>query len=211
MLTHCGYIGVTTVTGDLPMRYPSPAAWWDSGWTRARRISWQHIPTAARPAAQAEVLGLLEKLRAPDGSITRTPRYGWTISHRPPEPDLDASSARRCIRARTARRRAGGKDARSVPATGCRPAASIGPPVPQPVQRRCPRDLRGQRRPLSRGLHLCPDDEDTIFVIEIDVAHFNYEHGGLIGGHDHALVPAVAMTSRAWCGWRGIGAAGRTS
>jgi hypothetical protein len=84
---HRGYTGIATATGDLPMRYPSPAAWWDSGWSRARRISWQHIPSSSsRPAARTEVLDLLDDLRASDGSITRTPRYGWTIARRPPEP-----------------------------------------------------------------------------------------------------------------------------
>jgi len=84
MLAHCGYTGIATATGDLPMRYPSPAAWWDSGWSRARRISWQHIPSRSRPAARTEVLDLLDALRAPDGSITRTPRYGWTTALRGP-------------------------------------------------------------------------------------------------------------------------------
>ena len=87
MLAHCGYTGIATVTGDLPMRYPSPAAWWESGWSRAQRISWQHIPKGTRPAARTNVLDLLSQLRAPDGSITRTPRYGWTTAARPPEPD----------------------------------------------------------------------------------------------------------------------------
>lgn len=87
MLARCGYTGIATVTGDLPMRYPSPAAWWESGWSRARRISWQHIPKGTRPAARTEILDLLDELRAPDGSITRTPRYGWTTARQPPEPD----------------------------------------------------------------------------------------------------------------------------
>jgi hypothetical protein len=86
MLAHCGYTGIATVTGDLPMRYPSPAAWWESGWSRARRISWQHIPNSSWPTAQTEVVNLLDELRSSDGSITRTPRYGWTTACRPLEP-----------------------------------------------------------------------------------------------------------------------------
>jgi hypothetical protein len=83
MLSGLGYEDVITVTGTVPMRYPSPAAWWESGWTRARRISWQHIPEGQRPAARSEVLGLLEGLRDPaDGSITRASRYGWTTARR---------------------------------------------------------------------------------------------------------------------------------
>jgi ubiquinone/menaquinone biosynthesis C-methylase UbiE len=83
MLASAGYTSIATVTDNLPMRYPSPAAWWDSGWSRARRISWQHIPVGTRPAARAVVLDLLDGLRAPDGSITRAPRYGWTTARRP--------------------------------------------------------------------------------------------------------------------------------
>jgi ubiquinone/menaquinone biosynthesis C-methylase UbiE len=87
MLADCGYTGISTVTEDLPMRHSSPAGWWESGWVRARRISWQHIPESQRPAARAEVLNLLDPLRDPaDGTVTRTPRYGWTIARRPPEP-----------------------------------------------------------------------------------------------------------------------------
>lgn len=87
MLARCGYTGIATATAELPMRYRSPAAWWESGWSRARRISWQHIPASTRPAARAAVLGLLGPLCAADGSITRTPRYGWTIAARPHEQD----------------------------------------------------------------------------------------------------------------------------
>lgn len=84
MLTGCGYTHVTTSTEDLPMRYPSPEAWWDSGWARARRISWQHIPRRKLPAAKNDVLRLLAPLRDPaDSTITRTPRYAWTTARKP--------------------------------------------------------------------------------------------------------------------------------
>jgi ubiquinone/menaquinone biosynthesis C-methylase UbiE len=83
MLSGCGYTDVATTTADLRVRYASPDQWWDSGWTRARRISWQHIPDDRRPAAREEVLGLLEGLRDPaDGSVTRTVRFGWTVGYR---------------------------------------------------------------------------------------------------------------------------------
>lgn len=84
MLADCGYTDIATATSDLPMRYPSPAAWWESGWQRARRISWQHIPEGQRAAARTEVLNVLDKVRDPaDGSVTRTSHYGWTTAHRP--------------------------------------------------------------------------------------------------------------------------------
>lgn len=84
MLAGCGYTDIVTVTEEIESRYASPAAWWDSGWTRARRISWQHIPQSELPAARAEVIGLLDGLRDPaDGSVTRRARFGWTTARRP--------------------------------------------------------------------------------------------------------------------------------
>jgi ubiquinone/menaquinone biosynthesis C-methylase UbiE len=79
MLAECGYADIRTVTEGLRLRYPSPASWWDSGWTHARRICWQHIPDDQLPAARADVLAALDGARDPaDGSITRTVRFGWT-------------------------------------------------------------------------------------------------------------------------------------
>jgi ubiquinone/menaquinone biosynthesis C-methylase UbiE len=83
-LAGCGYTDISTVTDGVPSRYPSPADWWDSGWTRARRISWQHIPSDRLPTARADVLNLLDRLRDPDdGSVTRTATFGWTTARRP--------------------------------------------------------------------------------------------------------------------------------
>lgn len=83
MLAERGYTDISTVTGIVPVRYPAPELWWDSGWTRARRIAWQHIPAAERPAVRADCLRLLEELRDPaDGSVTRNPLFGWTTARR---------------------------------------------------------------------------------------------------------------------------------
>jgi ubiquinone/menaquinone biosynthesis C-methylase UbiE len=84
MLAGRGYTDISTVIDGVPSRYQSPAAWWDTGWTRARRISWQHIPEDRLPAARAEVIDLLDRLRDPvDGSVTRTASFGWTTARRP--------------------------------------------------------------------------------------------------------------------------------
>ena len=87
MLAGCGYTQITTVAGDLPMRYPSPAAWWESGRSHDRRVSRPCMPKGRRHAAKAEVLGVPGGPRAQDGSVTRAARYGWTTACRPPEPD----------------------------------------------------------------------------------------------------------------------------
>jgi ubiquinone/menaquinone biosynthesis C-methylase UbiE len=83
MLADLGYADISTVTGGVPTRYPSPVSWWDSGWSRARRIAWQHIPEDRLAAARAEALGQLNEVRDPaDGSVTRTAEFGWTIARR---------------------------------------------------------------------------------------------------------------------------------
>lgn len=83
MLADRGYAGVRTATDLVPVRYPRPEAWWDSGWARARRIAWQHIPDRQRLAVRAECLALLEDLRDPaDGSVTRDVVFGWTTARR---------------------------------------------------------------------------------------------------------------------------------
>jgi ubiquinone/menaquinone biosynthesis C-methylase UbiE len=83
MLAECGYTDITTVTEDIRSRYPSPVAWWEFSWSRACRISWQHIPADRLPAVRAEVLALLDRQRDPaDGSVTRTIRFGWTSARR---------------------------------------------------------------------------------------------------------------------------------
>jgi ubiquinone/menaquinone biosynthesis C-methylase UbiE len=84
MLSDLGYVDIWTVTEPMPSRSPSPVAWWEAGWTRARRIAWQHIPENQIPAARAEVLGQLNEIRDPaDGSVTRTAEFGWTVATRP--------------------------------------------------------------------------------------------------------------------------------
>lgn len=83
MLAQAGYAAITTQIQPLPIHYTGPAQWWEAGWSRARRLAWQHIPAGQRDAVRDKALTLLQPLREPDGSLTRTPHIAWTVAHRP--------------------------------------------------------------------------------------------------------------------------------
>jgi hypothetical protein len=83
MLSEAGYTGVSTTTSQLGIRYEHPDQWWQSAWSRARRLAWQHIPVAERPAARDEAFALLEPLREPGGAVIRAPRFACTCAVRP--------------------------------------------------------------------------------------------------------------------------------
>jgi O-methyltransferase/aklanonic acid methyltransferase len=83
MLSGAGYTGITTTTSQLGIRYEDPDQWWQSAWSRARRLAWQHIPVAERPAAREEAFALLEPIREPGGALIRAPRFACTSAVRP--------------------------------------------------------------------------------------------------------------------------------
>jgi O-methyltransferase/aklanonic acid methyltransferase len=85
MLTGCGFEQVTTVTWPVETVYASPAQWWAA--CRAQgpwAIAWRHIPAARLLDAQDAAFTLLEPLRGPDGSLTRTLTLAITTATRPP-------------------------------------------------------------------------------------------------------------------------------
>jgi hypothetical protein len=55
----------------------------DRAAARARRLAWQHIPAAERPAAREEAFALLEPIREPGGAVIRAPRFACTSALRP--------------------------------------------------------------------------------------------------------------------------------
>jgi SAM-dependent methyltransferase len=83
MLARGGYADVSTVTEPTLLRYQDPDQWWTSSWNQAPRVIWQHIPPGARDAARAAAIGELERLREPDGTLTRTLTLGFTVARRP--------------------------------------------------------------------------------------------------------------------------------
>jgi ubiquinone/menaquinone biosynthesis C-methylase UbiE len=83
MLSGAGYTSIATTTSQLGIRYEDPGQWWQSAWSRARRLAWQHIPVAERPAAREEAFALLEPIREPGGAVIRAPRFACTSALRP--------------------------------------------------------------------------------------------------------------------------------
>ena len=63
-----GYDAITTTVEPVTTRYDSPGHWWESSWTQAPRLAWQHIPPADRDAARDDAFRILEVIRAPDGT-----------------------------------------------------------------------------------------------------------------------------------------------
>src|SRR5216683_618380 len=82
MLAECGFSAVTTTTWTLETRYESPGQWWDSYWSAATRLLWQHIPVTDRPAARDAAFARLDPLREPDGTLIRRVTFGYTIGRR---------------------------------------------------------------------------------------------------------------------------------
>jgi ubiquinone/menaquinone biosynthesis C-methylase UbiE len=72
LLTRHGYTAITTIKEPITVRYDSPAHWWDVSLTEGPWVSWQHIPPGRLSTARADALRLLEEMREPDGSVTRT-------------------------------------------------------------------------------------------------------------------------------------------
>jgi SAM-dependent methyltransferase len=95
MLSGCGYTGIVTHAESVTTVYDSPERWWAAAQGQAPWVvSWKHIPAPVLEAARAEAFRLLAGLRGPDGRLTRTLRFGYTLA-RPGKPSV-TSSALRC-------------------------------------------------------------------------------------------------------------------
>jgi hypothetical protein len=86
MLTRTGYQQVRTVTQPVTITYASPEQWWAVYQTQGPwALSWRHIPPGRLAAAKRDALTLLELIREPDDSLTRTLTFAFTTGrkHRP--------------------------------------------------------------------------------------------------------------------------------
>ena len=85
MLSECGYDGAVTHAEPITTVYDSEMQWWHACLGQAPwAVAWRHIPPSALQAARAEAFRLLEEIRGPDGRLTRTLGFGYTIACRPP-------------------------------------------------------------------------------------------------------------------------------
>jgi ubiquinone/menaquinone biosynthesis C-methylase UbiE len=93
LLTHHGYTGITTIKEPITVRYDNPAHWWAVSVTEGPWVSWQHIPPGRLSTARADALRLLEELREPDGSLSRTiPMVYVTARSGPARPNRPAAT-----------------------------------------------------------------------------------------------------------------------
>jgi ubiquinone/menaquinone biosynthesis C-methylase UbiE len=79
-----GYDAITTTVEPVTTRYDSPGHWWESSWTQAPRLAWQHIPPADRDAARDDAFRILEVIRAPDGTLARVRTTCYTTARAAP-------------------------------------------------------------------------------------------------------------------------------
>jgi ubiquinone/menaquinone biosynthesis C-methylase UbiE len=84
MLSECGYEDAVTHAEQITTVYADEMQWWNACLGQAPwAVAWRHIPPAALPAARAEAFRLLDGIRGPDGRLTRTLGFGYTIARRP--------------------------------------------------------------------------------------------------------------------------------
>jgi SAM-dependent methyltransferase len=83
LLTECGYDEAVTRHEPVVTVYEGPEQWWQASLGQAPwAVAWRHIPPADLRAARSEAFGLLEGIRGPDGKLTRTIGFGYTIARR---------------------------------------------------------------------------------------------------------------------------------
>ncbi len=81
MLSVAGYRSIATVTRSADVTYRTPEEWWDKcRWMGPWVTSWRHIPPDQLPAARAGAFAILDRIRAPDGSITRSLPFACTTA-----------------------------------------------------------------------------------------------------------------------------------
>ncbi|GHC87287.1 class I SAM-dependent methyltransferase [Streptomyces flavofungini] len=80
MLEEAGYASVETVEEPCVTRFRGPHQWWDWVWSTAGRMFWEGVPAESRERAEAAVNAELDRLRAPDGSLTSTSAVRFTVA-----------------------------------------------------------------------------------------------------------------------------------
>ena len=80
-----GYACVVTTPEPVTTRYTSPAHWWQSSWTQAPALIWQHIPAGRRDAARDAAFACLRPLAAADGTLERTRTVCYTTARAMPD------------------------------------------------------------------------------------------------------------------------------
>jgi ubiquinone/menaquinone biosynthesis C-methylase UbiE len=91
MLTGAGYHYPASVTHQVTMTYTGPDQWWKAARSQGPwAAAWRHIPPTALDPARQQAFTLLETLRGPDGTLTRTLTFACTSVRKSPASDLSA-------------------------------------------------------------------------------------------------------------------------
>lgn len=80
LLADSGFTGAETVETDCVTRFQGPRQWWRWVWSTAGRQFWESVPDGARGEATAAVNAELDRLRAPDGSLTSVNKVRFTVA-----------------------------------------------------------------------------------------------------------------------------------
>jgi ubiquinone/menaquinone biosynthesis C-methylase UbiE len=81
-LTSAGFSEVTSVVRQHDVTFHDPEQWIAWSWSHGQRMFWELVPAAQRAPVHTAVLGHLEKLREPDGSIVMSQLVRYTTAHR---------------------------------------------------------------------------------------------------------------------------------
>ena len=83
LVSGCGFEQVATVTREFTTCYASPEQWWQIYQTQGPwAVSWRHIPPDRLAQAQRDAFKVLEDLRGPDGTLTRTLTFACTTGRK---------------------------------------------------------------------------------------------------------------------------------
>lgn len=82
LLADAGYTGVETSEEKCVTYFADAGQWWEWVWSTAGRSFWESVPPESRPAAEAAVEAELDRLAAPDGSLTSTSTVRFTVARR---------------------------------------------------------------------------------------------------------------------------------
>jgi ubiquinone/menaquinone biosynthesis C-methylase UbiE len=90
LLTDAGFYVPATVLHRLTMTYRSTQQWWQAASSQGPwAVAWRHLPPDRLQDAQREAFPLLDQLREPDGTLTRTITFACTKARATPQADED--------------------------------------------------------------------------------------------------------------------------
>jgi hypothetical protein len=83
LVTGCGFEQVTTVTREFTTSYADPEQWWEVYQSQGPwAVSWRHIPPARLAQARRDAFAVLEDLRGPDGTVSRSLTFACTTGRK---------------------------------------------------------------------------------------------------------------------------------